>query len=502
VSYLTHTRKLAGFLVTNGRLMALSVGSLLVIIWTIARTLAPPATFDLYGQQVLTHQWLHGFHDYALIGITHYLLKMGLLYAPLDILPGDPRLKLLLLTAGVNLVTFIVIFVLLEKILQLFKLRPGLIFYVAMVWSASISGSIYWIQYTNSRNLEVAGGVLLIFLSLKYWLHPYRRLLMGLGIVATILLFSDTLQTYMTLLPLIVFLLWRRLQGEGSWKLFRYIAIILAAGFGESLQSWPSAAVGTVKWFAVLFSGGVEFARPLQALNMALAGLLLCLALVYWCQSARHRTVLGLCLMVVAVNTSVYFLSGQSLVAGTSRYLVMTMPMVLLASAVVAASASHTVRQMIAMGFVGLSLLNGIMVAHVLQDTSGKTFPSDRHLQAVHNYLQKHHYRTAFTSLDTAVPATYLLGDHPALLPLSCEAGTLSPRYLFYDQAVSKHTIFKAHEITPLILDGDAIANYPIRCTETTATKQLGAPIKIEKLEDGSQVMLYDSQALKSSFIK
>jgi hypothetical protein len=228
VSYLTHTRKLAGFLVTNGRLMALSVGSLLVIIWTIARTLAPPATFDLYGQQVLTHQWLHGFHDYALIGITHYLLKMGLLYAPLDILPGDPRLKLLLLTAGVNLVTFIVIFVLLEKILQLFKLRPGLIFYVAMVWSASISGSIYWIQYTNSRNLEVAGGVLLIFLSLKYWLHPYRRLLMGLGIVATILLFSDTLQTYMTLLPLIVFLLWRR------GYLWRIIAVLAFGSSGNS----------------------------------------------------------------------------------------------------------------------------------------------------------------------------------------------------------------------------------------------------------------------------
>ena len=98
------------------RLLIILLGSLIVSAWTMLRFFVKPSTFDLVGQQLLTRQWLSGLHAGSTVGPTNYILKMIFLYSPLQWTPGSPRLKLVLLTIILNIVTFVLLVLILEKL--------------------------------------------------------------------------------------------------------------------------------------------------------------------------------------------------------------------------------------------------------------------------------------------------------------------------------------------------------------------------------------------------
>src|ERR1039458_873942 len=85
-------------LIAHFQAFSLILGSIIVSIWTMILFFAKPTTFDLIGQQLLSHQWITGFHNGATLGPTNYILKIIFLYIPLNYLPGSPRLKLILMT--------------------------------------------------------------------------------------------------------------------------------------------------------------------------------------------------------------------------------------------------------------------------------------------------------------------------------------------------------------------------------------------------------------------
>src|SRR5581483_9200512 len=139
------------------------IGSIFVTIWTLLRFFTQQSVFDLVSQQIIVHQWLHGSLSVAHVGQTAYIPKMLLIYIPLDVLPVPPRLKLIICTIVINITTFVLIAVLLKKILQAFKVKVTNSLDIGLIWISMIAGSVFWIGIINSRNIEVAGGLLLIY---------------------------------------------------------------------------------------------------------------------------------------------------------------------------------------------------------------------------------------------------------------------------------------------------------------------------------------------------
>ena len=151
---------------------------------------------DIIGQALLERSVYCGCRN-----AQSDLLKTIFLYIPMELLPGSPRLKLILLTLLINLVTFFLLVTLLKKILHEFKVDNSRVA-VAVLWLSMIAGSAFWISFANSRNLEVAGGVYLLYNVLVIHRFNRKRQYVYLALFSGLLFFADTLQIYMTALPL------------------------------------------------------------------------------------------------------------------------------------------------------------------------------------------------------------------------------------------------------------------------------------------------------------
>ncbi|MEI7675029.1 MAG: hypothetical protein WCI60_04825, partial [bacterium] len=186
--------------------LVLILGSLFISLWTLARFFLKTPTFDLVGQQNLAYQWSKGFHAYSVIGPTNYIWKMFLLYMPLNAVPGSPKVKLIILTVLINIIVFVSIYIILKKLLRLFMPTIGLGYYLAIFWFALISGSVYWIQFTNSRNLELVGGLLLVYLIIRNIKKENKPRYAILILLSSLLFFADPLQLYMSAVPGLAYL--------------------------------------------------------------------------------------------------------------------------------------------------------------------------------------------------------------------------------------------------------------------------------------------------------
>ncbi|HEY5139894.1 MAG TPA: hypothetical protein VIJ25_11350, partial [Methylococcales bacterium] len=329
------------------------VGSFVISTWTLLRFFNQRTIFDLVSQQVIVHQWLHGAMSSAHLGLTHYVPKMLLLYVPLDLLPGSPRLKLILLTLFVNIVTFVLLGLVLEKILRHFDLHVGLSFYGALLWLAAISGSVFWIEFTNSRNLEVVGGIYLLYLGLRFLQRSSWRLGLGLGVLSGLLFYADTLQLYMIGLPLVVFgfvliikqkevfrtylqlLVWLGVGLLISRLLFALSGHFLHLSFTEtgsgstaslSISPLVHGAVLSVKSFVTLFAGAADAGKLREVANLSVlvtgVGVFV-YSVVKKCLPLQFVLLLA---TIFITDELVYVASGQALQAGSSRYLIMLAP--------------------------------------------------------------------------------------------------------------------------------------------------------------------------------
>ena len=196
-----YKQKIDNFIQTNYKALIYLFGFIVIAFWTLYRFFIKLSTFDLVGQQLLTRQWLDGFHSNALIGTTNYILKMIFIYAPFNYLPGSPLLKIELMTLIINIATFVISIYFIKKIYVLFFGEFRKSSYLSILYFAGLAGSMYWIEFANSRNLEFAFGLGLIYLilsSVEYF--SYKKLVSFL-ILSTLLFFSDPLQIYMSMVP-------------------------------------------------------------------------------------------------------------------------------------------------------------------------------------------------------------------------------------------------------------------------------------------------------------
>jgi hypothetical protein len=510
--------------------LTLVAGSLLISAWTLLRFFDQAHHFDLYGQEALARQWLQGVHIGSAAGPTNYAWKMLLLYVPLDSLPGSPRLKLIVLTLLINIVMFVTLTILIQALWRQLvpkSDKPDWRLQAAMLWFASMAGSIFWIQYANSRNLEVAGGMLLIWLGLRYVQRISWLRWLGLLALSGLLFFADPLQLYMTALPLLVFVTGRQLLASRS--LARFLPIVslivivvtglvlsklllaivrhiwhlqILVGYGGLKPSLAPAALvhgslDAIKQMAHLYTGGAgpHISRIREAVNLLIVGATVAAAVVAAIRKRQYRLLFGLAACIWIVDILVYVASGQATQADTGRYLIMTVPALMLVVPMALSLLKRHV-QVLVIGAVlaGNCLTLGVALARSWQPS----FPLDSHLTVVENYIQRHGYQFAYASMDTAIPANYLHDTSTTLLPLSClPTGQVLPSYLFFDRGAFLQ-LSAAHQATiPFVLDGGAITNTPAVCTAASIEQQLGSPLERDQLSDGSSVLIYDTRTMQ-----
>lgn len=516
------------FVEQHARIVSLVVGSVAVSAWTLVRFFDRPPTFDLFGQQVVAHQWLtNSVHGGAIIGPTNYILKMLFFYMPIDGLQVAWYLKLLAVTLVINVATYVLLLILLERLWREFYPALDKRLYLALAWLASIAGSVYWIQFSNSRNLEVVGGVFLICGGLRILHSPSPITYAAFGLLASVLFFADSLQIYMSLLPFLIFISFRwlvrghkrkelrdilKLAGAssigvaGAQLLFWLASKIWGVSFIEAssklstdsaLSMWSHGASTAGRQLARLYIGGTELGKPIIVLNLLFVVTIV--MMTAWCAWRRRipRSLVALVATVWAVDIVVYVVSGQAAQSGTSRYLIMTAPFFVLLIPGVLHSPGKLKFALHALT-IAVVTANSLALTHALVRNWNAPLRQYHHQQVAISYMQQHGYQYGYASMDSAIPVDYIANGKTTLLPVECLPDShLRARYLFFDQLYYSHVQRGTAMLVPFILDGESITNYPAICDKAHLQAALGPWMRTDRMADGSEVLVYSAPQLK-----
>lgn len=497
------------------------LGSMIVTIWTLFRFTERSIIFDTVGQQVLAHQWLQGYTGGSVIGQTNYLLKVLFVYIPFNVLHIPPMQGLIGYTIAFNVVTFCLTIFLLKKFWNLFSKTDSLSLQVAVLWFASICGSVFWIQFANSRNLEVAGGLAVAYLLLSYHKQPTPKKLILLTVFSAIVFFADVLQLYMVAIPVVIYIIGDEILGKKrGWRHIGSIAasVIVAALMAKallsmvmtvlsvrlatpalldsvSLQSIVQAAIQ----FLRLFMGGYELGKVFIVSNIALTLVSVIGAVVLYLGQAKKVLwhIVTVSFLIIIVNIGVYIVSRQATVEGSFRYLIMTAPFVVLLLVftldTMGAKASRIAQGLI----VGIVLLSTIVVSVKTVFALANTKNPNTEQYAAIDFAKN--YTFAFAGMDTALTGYFISNGKAVLLPLECIDGRLQKTNLFFDKAFFSTQLSKSQPLTPLILNNQSITNKPYTCSIDDIEKQFGNASELTQLSNGSTVLLYDTnQFLKA----
>ncbi|MDB5167048.1 MAG: hypothetical protein JWN26_193 [Candidatus Saccharibacteria bacterium] len=500
--------------------LTLILGSSIITAWTFLRFFTKPIIYDLLGQQVLASQWLHGFIGGSVTAPTNYILKIFFVYMPLSALHVDPKIALIVTTIIINIVTYVCLFFLIRQILTVLHVKISSFFYLAMLWVATAAGSLFWIQFSNSRNIEVVGGVWLLLLGLRFMKEYSTKLLVGISILATVLFFADPLQIYMTAASLLIYAIVMILQKRfrlinGAQLLSSLIVAFCVATLLtlviNHLLSITFANISTFNQYILTLSHPLQAAketllanvhfvsatydtgRVSQLINLMIIGLAIISTLyVAFRKKLSTHAIIFIAVLVVVIEL-VYFASGQALQGGdTSRYLVMLIvPLVILLS--FSTYLTGQIRNL-AKGFIAIGLfVNICLLGHALTILPTHQLPGESHVVSIINYLNAHSFTYGYASIDTSIPASYLYPDSKQLLPLGCSGSTLVKDSLFYDRAAYAHIEAMPSQNVVIFLDANSITNAPNVCSQDDIFSQFGQPNKIDETSDHSTVDIFYS---------
>lgn len=507
-------------------------GCAILTIWILFRFSTKSINFDLVGQQLLARQWLDGDMGGSLVGPTNYILKMAFIYVPAELLDLDPKLFLFFSAVLVDIMTFIGMYLLLKRILQHFSIETGTIFAGSMVWLATIAGSVFWVQFTNSRNLEIVAGVLLLYLGLVLYKNFSVHYSILFLVLAGLTYFSDPLQLFVTSAVLMAYVSLNSLLIEkekrkepliivtlvaGGYILSRLLAISVQNLTGVELigvntlshlpmvaSNLPLAIMETGKNILRLVAGTNEMGTWRQLLNIVFVGCFTTFSVTAFIKNKLYRKHQSLTLftaLMLVVPVAVYIASGQPLFTSddTSRYLIMLAPaLILLFSLGGTMVVSSRVKQVLATIIVLVLFANTMSLLGGLSMQEKGDVLRSAHIESRYQYVKEAGYDYGYASMDTAIPGMYLFGrkDTGVLLPLACESGMLRKSILFYDK-----NVFTSNEkqvgAAPIVLDGEAISNYPSICSAESITAQLGTPLRVDKNEDNI-VLFYSAEQLQA----
>ena len=504
-------------------------GSLIITAWTLFKFSTQTIKYDTVGQQLLAHQWVQGNVGGSVVGPTNYIVKMLVVYMPADILHFDPKLFLIISTISINIITFVGLYFVLRAILRYFHSKAGAIFNLLMLWLATIAGSVFWIQFTNSRNLELVAGLLILYLGLCIYRTPTVKKYVGFILLASLTFFSDPMQLFVTTFILLAYILMNSVIFQRNklktsvvilgCVIMSYILSIVYvylvesithisfSGVGSLSQSFailghiPTVALETFKNLFRLFGGSNELGIWRQAINILLVAVLMVFSIVMLSKNKRQPETKIFVLFVstaVVVPIAVYIASGQVLSQNdSSRYLIILAPvLVLLFSYLGSRSMSMHVRRIAILLIALVIIANTFSLLRATVNSYSTNFVAEDILKSKYSYLAKSDYKYGYASMDSAIAADYLFGQRSdkVLLPLSCSPEGIKKATLFFDRNVFLTRESDVAEM-PIILDGQSISNYPNVCGIDLIKKQLGEPIKIF-VYHGDTVMLYKAETL------
>lgn len=220
-------------------------GSIFITISTLGAFLIHGLHGDMVAQQVIVMQWADGAPMLAAtMEATNYIIKFPLYFlanATID----EPVMRLIVVTFILNVTAWLLIWLFIFKIVQLMGSvsRLTILFIgIVMLFLASISQSIFWINYANSRNIELAFmlGVLYFLLVLvgnRHHISAWIKVM--LGMVAGLFFVNDPLGLYLVVVPFVAIVgVWAlvkcRLDIRGYkrfWSLAVFIVVSLLSYF-------------------------------------------------------------------------------------------------------------------------------------------------------------------------------------------------------------------------------------------------------------------------------
>ncbi|MBC7581911.1 hypothetical protein H7097_03535 [Aeromicrobium sp.] len=495
----------------RSRVLAYLFGSFVVSLWTVLRHISNGVNFDVVGQIGLAQQWANGFHSGAQLGATNYVLKIPLYMLVNDFGFISPMHRLLLLALLCNIATFALLFLVFEKIAKLYEIRNTLWLYLAMIWLATIAGNVFWTDYANSRNLETVGGILFLYLVLKF-IRSQSVGTASLAVLAgSIAFFADSLQLYICGGGACLFVVARwliRRQCQAAVVAAKIIGIILLSYGGARLiriivehtlhvsfllaprveikldAATVSQTLRTVCSSTLDIFGANVFKRPydLNSVREALSLVVLVVVIALLIRAAatiRSRSAMGLGLSAIFVSYVIYVASGQVLVPVTYRYLIMVpLLLILLISNAGDAIGGRRTVAVARLQFVWLavSLVSSVMLAGAVATHWPTRHANDAHIYATSSFLTSNNLQYSLSSREAGITTTYFAGGRETVLPLLCTADNrLVLTDLFYDKAAFES--FQNYQgNTAIIVPGTGIVSGSDVCDTTAITAQFGPP--------------------------
>lgn len=520
-------QKMHDWLARNARVLSLIGGTVAVSLWTVIRHITNGVNFDVVGQVGLAQQWANGQISGVQLGATNYLLKIPIYFIANQVQVLSPMQRLLVLALLFNIVTFLLLFILFEKFCILYNTKQRGWLYLALGWLAVIAGNVFWIDYANSRNLEVVGGVLFVYLVSKFIHQRHLLLLPVIAITGSLVFFADTLQLYVCGVGVCAYVVGRfglqrtrsaavtalsvllvtAVSYAGSRELFslatRYLHVSFYAppttkpALSNVLDLLQGVGSSTLKIFGANF---IKTPFTLSSVREVLNAVMLLLAAWLVVQAflkARLRVAAGLMVLLMTLNYLVYVASGQVMSWETSRYLIMAPVFMVLAVSVLGGTEQNTRRQRrLRYSWLALLLVSGSMLCGALAVSWPSRHQKDAHIYTQVSYLQSHQYRYAIGSREFGVTTSYFAGDSAVALPFGCESNhMISPTNLFYDNAVFKGLYDYTGEV-PVVLQQSGITFGPNTCSKQDIVRQLGVPKREEPVPGVGMALVYDAASL------
>jgi hypothetical protein len=445
---------------------------------------------------------------------------------PAELINMNPKVFLITSTIIVNIVTFIGIYYFSKKILEYFSIPISTVFNLSMLWLSTVVGSVFWIQFTNSRNIEVVAGLGIIYLGLLLNRRYSIKLAICLAVLSGVTFFADPMQLYITAISLLLYTFVNCIFLDKNKKrnlvivsisiLIGYLASILLATLAKSIAHVEFFSVGslnqsfaifsqpklviveTAKNFLRLIAGTNEMGSWRQVINI---GFVLFMAFVFIKLVIEKKFSKNFILFItisLLVPIGVYIASGQPVFkTDTSRYLIMIIPVMIVCFSSLEIQRGILKKIVISI-ILAVLLLNITSLLYVTAKSQHSDLVGEYTLRNRYEYLVTNNYSYGYSSMDTAIPSMYLFGKRGnTLLPLSCENNHLRKATLFYDKSVFVKNESVSVENVPIILDGSAISNSPSVCTIETITAQIGRPLSLSQTVNGDTVLIYRPEAFK-----
>lgn len=489
-------------------LLTASIGSTVVAVWTVLRHITNGMNFDVIGQIGVAEQWARGLHDGAVFGSTNYLLKMPL-YALVNLLgwlPPTTRLLILALVCSVG--AFLLIYLLLRKIVRMYGVQDLTLLNLGVLWLAIIAGRVFWVDYANSRNLEVAGGLTVLYLALLIQQRSadWRRWV-GLVIAGSLVFFADPLQMYVIGGGIGLASLWvaTRNNTHRRLALLTGSALFLAAVLSRVL-AWVSTILLPVSYLTPPRTSVIFSIETLSAIGQNIAtstlrifdinvftkafgvnslrqlGSLLLLGLTVYVL-ARYRTsspkrITAIFYWLIIWNYLVYIVSGNAGTAITERYLIMV-PLFVVALLALHGDALHQrVRRSLVTLWIATVTMSGLLLFGGIVVEWPDRYKLDQPMFRLAAFAKTDRYDLIVSSQELAIPTNYYAGYDTTIVPTACQGnGQIATKNLFYDQAAYHEKIGRTSGVTAVVFPSGGIISGTLQCSEEDIRTQLGTPI-------------------------